>query len=188
MREGELQLGYGTVIAGIYFVAILLVSCYVYADSMNRISAVSWKSLQEASGISLSRLKSGLSITSVVVAGNRTKLYVNLTNDGTVKIDRIDFGEMDLILTYTDEGTNLTQTYWCYYNSVELTTHRWALNSSFTNPYPSIVNPLDWDPSEALSLVIQLPAANQMKHDAGGYLRVVLPKGSSDGHSFFTGT
>jgi archaellum component FlaF (FlaF/FlaG flagellin family) len=181
-------LGYGTVIAGIYFIAVLLLACYVYADSINRISTVSWRSLEEASGISLSRLKSGLSITSVLIAGNRTELYVNLTNDGTIKIDSIDFREMDVILTYTDEGTNLTQTYWCYYDSAEPTVHRWDLNSSFENPYPSIVNPLDWDPSETLALVVELPAANQMKQDTGGYLRVVLPGGSSDGHSFFTGT
>jgi archaellum component FlaF (FlaF/FlaG flagellin family) len=175
------------VIAGIYFVAILLFSCYVYADSMNRISTTSWKSLQEASSISLNRLRSGLSTTSVVVAGNRTKLYVNVTNDGTMKIDRANFEEMDVILTYTDENTNLKQTYWCYYNSLEPSKHRWSLNSSFANPYPSAVNPLDWDQSETLSLVVELPTVNQMKLDTVGYLRIVLPEGSSNGRSFSTG-
>jgi archaellum component FlaF (FlaF/FlaG flagellin family) len=187
MREGEPSLGYGTVIAGIYFVAILLFSCYVYADSMNRISTISWKSLQEASSINLNRLRSALSITSIVVANNRTRLYVNVTNDGTMKIDRADLGEMDVILTYTDENTNLKQTYWCYYDSLEPSRHRWALNSSFVNPYPSAVNPLDWDQSETLSLVVELPTGNQLKQDSVGYLRVVLPEGSSDGRSIFTG-
>jgi archaellum component FlaF (FlaF/FlaG flagellin family) len=180
-------LGYGTVIAGVFFVAVLLLSCYVYADSMNRISTISWRSLEAASSISLDKLRSALSIRNVVVA-NRTKLYVNVTNDGTVKVDRADFAGMDVILTYTDEPTGLTQTYWCYYNSVDSSRHRWSLNSSFTNPYPSIVNPLDWDPSETLSLIIELPVSNQFGNDTVGYLRVVLPEGSSNGLSFLTGT
>jgi archaellum component FlaF (FlaF/FlaG flagellin family) len=181
-------LGYGAVIAGIFFVAILLLSCYVYADSMNRISTISWRSLEAASSISLDKLRSALSIRNVIVAANRTKLYVNVTNNGTVKVDHADFAGIDVILTYTDEPTGLTQTYWCYYNSADSAKHRWSLNSSFTNPYPSIVNPLDWDPSETLSLIIELPVSNQFGNDTVGYLRVVLPEGSPNGLSFLTGT
>jgi archaellum component FlaF (FlaF/FlaG flagellin family) len=178
-------LGFGVVIAGVFFVAILLLSCYVYADSMNRISAISWRSLEAASSISLDKLRSALSIRNVVVAANRTKLYVNVTNDGTAKVDHADFALMDVILTYTNEPTNLTQTYWCYYNSADPSRHRWSLNS---NPYPAIVNPLDWDPSETLSLIIELPVSNQFENNTVGYLRVVLPEGSSNGLSFLTGT
>ena len=181
-------MGFGVVIAGVFFVAILLLSCYVYADSKNRISAISWRSLEAASSISLDKLRSALSIRNVVVAANRTKLYVNVTNDGSVKVDHAGFGLIDVVLTYTDEPTRLTQTYWCYYNSTDSSRHRWSLNSSFTNPFPSIVNPLDWDPSKTLSLIIELPVSNQFANDTVGYLRVVLPEGSSNGLSFLTGT
>lgn len=184
-------MGYGTIIAGIYFVAILLVSCYVYADSMNRMTAISWKSLQEGSSISIGRMRSGLSITNVSVVVYRTELYVNLTNDGAMKIDRDEFREMDIILTYTNETGNKA-TYWCYYNSDESSRHRWSIpeffpNTPFTNPYPSVVNPLDWDPSEVLLLVIDLPTNYQMKNCTVAYLRVILPEGSSNGRSFPTG-
>jgi archaellum component FlaF (FlaF/FlaG flagellin family) len=183
-------LGYGTIIAGIYFVAILLVSCYVYADSVNRMSTTSWKSLQEGSSISIGRMRSGLSITNVSVVKNRTELYVNLTNDGAVKIDWDEFREMDVILTYINETDNKA-TYWCYYSN-DSSRHRWSTpvlfpNTSFTNPYPSIVNPLDWDPSEVLLIVINLPTNYQMKNCTVAYLRVILPEGSSNGRSFPTG-
>jgi archaellum component FlaF (FlaF/FlaG flagellin family) len=178
----------GTVIAGVCFVAILLLSCYVYADSINRISTISWRNIEVASSIDLNKLETGLAIANVIVAANRTKLYLNATNTGAVKIDRANFAQMNVILTYTDENTNVTQTYWCYYNSTDSSRHRWSLNSSFTNPYPSTVNPLDWNPSETLSLVIELAAINQFRHDTFGYVKVVLPQGSSNGYSFFTGT
>lgn len=184
ISRGELQLGHGTVIAGVYFVAILLVSCYAYADSINRVSTISWRSLEAASSIRFDKLRSGLSISSAQVV--KGILYVDAINDGTVRISRAQFAKMDVILTYTEKQTGLTQTHWCYYNSTDSSRHRWSVNPSFTNPYPSIVNPLDWDPSETLSLVIALPASNQFKKDTIGYVKVVLPQGSSDGRSFLT--
>jgi len=178
----------GTLIAGVCFVAILLLSCYVYADSITRISTISWKNVEVASSIDLDKLKSGLTVANVIVAASRTKLYLNATNTGAIKIDRADFPQIDVILTYTDNKTDLRQTYWCYYNSANSSRHSWSLNSSFTNPYPSIVNPLDWNPSETLSLVVELAAVNQFKPDTYGYVELILPQGSSNGCSFFTGT
>jgi hypothetical protein len=152
-------------------------------------STISWRNIEVASSIDLDKLKTGLTIANVIVPSSRTKLYLNATNTGSVKIDRADFGQMDVILTYTDNKTDLTQTYWCYYNSNDSSKHRWSLNSSFIpNPFPSTVNPLDWNPSETLSLVIQLAAVNQFRNDTFGYVKVILPQGSSNGCSFFTGT
>jgi archaellum component FlaF (FlaF/FlaG flagellin family) len=181
-------MGYGTIIAGIYCVAILLVSFYVFADSVNRLSATSWKSLESAANMNMERLRSAVSITSVAVAGNWTRLYVNLTNIGEVKIDRSEFPEIDLLLTYTDNATGTVQTYWCYYDSIDSGTYRWTLNNTISpNPSPSIVNPLDWDPSETLAITIYLPLSNHFMINASGYLKVILPQGSSDGKVFFTG-
>jgi archaellum component FlaF (FlaF/FlaG flagellin family) len=187
----------GTVIAGVCLVAILLVSCYVYGDSLNRMSTISWRSLEVASSISLEKLKSGLSIAKVIVAADRTKLYVNATNTGTVKVDWAEFAQMDVILSYTEETTSLNLTYWCYYNSSDSPTHDssrhiWSLNYSFAPfaSYPSVVNPRDWDPSETLSLNVELPKSPfplHFKPDTVGYVKVILPQGSSD-ISFFTVT
>jgi archaellum component FlaF (FlaF/FlaG flagellin family) len=185
----------GTVIAGVCLVTVLLVSFYVYGDSMNRMSTISWRSIEVASSISLDKLRSGLSIVKVIVAAGRTKLYVNATNTGTIKIDRAEFAQMDVILAYTEETTNLNQTYWCYYNSsdspiYDSSRYTWSLNSSFANPFPSVVNPLDWDPSKTLSLVVQLPTSpfpHHFMNDTVGYVKVILPQGTSD-LSFFTVT
>jgi hypothetical protein len=51
-----------------------------------------------------------------------------------------------------------------------------------------MVNPLDWNPSDTLSLVIELATGNQFMPDTFGYVKVILPQGSSNGCSFFTGT
>jgi hypothetical protein len=183
----------GTLVAGACLVAILLVSCYVYGDSLNRVSTVSWRSLEVASSISLEKLRSGLSIVRVIVAADRTKLYVNATNTGTVKIDWAEFAQMDVILTYTeDTPPHLNQTYWCYYDSSDSSRHTWNLNSSFAPfaSYPSVVNPRDWDPSETLSLNVNLPTSPLPLHfmnNTVGYVKVILPQGTSD-ISFFTVT
>jgi len=183
-------LGQETVIGGVCFVAILLLSCYVYADSTNRLSTLSWRSLEVASSISSEKLNSRLSITGLAVAASGTKLYVNVTNDGSLKIAESSFAQIDVILTYTNEGTDVAQTYWCHFDSIDSSIHRWSLNSSLTpNPYPGIVNPLDWDPSETLSLVVELSTSNQFRSDTGydtGYVKIVLPQGSSNSCSFST--
>jgi hypothetical protein len=160
-------------------------------------STISWRSLQVASSISLEKLKSGLSIVKVTVAADRTKLYVNATNTGAVKVDWAEFAQMDVILSYTEETTNLTRTYWCYYNSSDSPTHdssrhTWSLNYSFAPfaSYPSVVNPRDWDTSETLSLNVELPTSPLALHyrpDTVGYVKVILPQGTSD-ISFFTVT
>jgi hypothetical protein len=173
------------VIAAVYFVAILLFSCYVYADSMNRISAISWKSLDVASNIRFDKLRSGVSISKAEVTHGNSPLYVDAINDGTARISRSDFAKMDIILTYTDRQTGLTNTRWCYYNSSDTSKCRWRLDPSFSsNPHPSIVNPLDWDPSETLSLIIQIPASEEFKGKTDGYVKVILPQGTSSGLSF----
>jgi hypothetical protein len=178
-------LGYVTVIAGVYFVTILLLSCYVYADSMNRSSAIAWKSLEVASNIQLDKLKSGLSISEVQVQHGKSPLYLDAINDGAIRIRRADFAKMDVILTYTDKGTGLAKTIWCYYNSSDTSRCRWRLDPSFpSNPHPSVVNPLDWDPSETLSLIIEIPASDEFKDKTFGYVKVVLPQGSSNGSNF----
>jgi hypothetical protein len=178
-------LGQETVIAGVCFVAILLFSFYVYADSMNRISAISWKSVDVASNIRFDKLRSGVSISKAEVNHGNSPLYVDAINDGTARISCSDFAKMDIILTYTDKITGLTETRWCYYNSSDTSRCRWTLDPSFaSNPHPSIVNPLDWDPSETLSLIIRIPASEQFKDKTDGYVKVVLPQGTSNGLSF----
>jgi hypothetical protein len=178
-------LGYGTVIGGVYFVMILLLSCYVYADSMNRMSAISWKSLEVASDIQYERLKSGIFISQVQVQHGHNPLYLDAINDGTITISRADFSRIDVILTFTDNATSLTTANWCYYNSSDASRCRWRLDPSLpSNPHPSAVNPLDWDPSETLSLVIEIPASNEFKDKSSGYVKVALPQGASNGLTF----
>jgi hypothetical protein len=181
-------LGFGTIIAGIYLVSVLLVSFYVYTDSISRLSTISWQNIQAASNMQIQKMRTAINVAAVDVAGNRTILYISMTNIGETKITRNDFASMDILLTYTNQMTGTTQTYWCYYGSGDATKHRWVVNSTiYPNPSPGIINPLDWDPSEVLAIVLTLPTSYQMSNGTMAYLKVVAPEGAMSGVSFSTG-
>lgn len=178
-------MGFGTIIAGIYFVAVLIVSGYVVTDTVNRMSNTSYDSVLTASSIQLEKLRSSLSVSGVRVAGGDAAIYVNLTNTGDAKIVSSDFPQIDVILTYTDNSTRITQTVWCYYGSTDLFQDRWLLNSTISpNPFPAVVNPLDWDPSKTLSITIDLAQPHQITPGSIAYLKVILPGGSSTARTF----
>lgn len=178
--------GYGTVIAGIYFTAILLTACYVLSDSMNRMSTSSVGSLKDLSTIEVQRLRSSCSIDSLGISGRNT-LFIDLENIGDVKVVKSDYWKIDVLLTYQDEATHITGTYWCYYDSSDTSKHRWRLDPEVTpNPSPDVVNPLDWDPSEALSIVIYLPSGKRVHDNTNGYVTIALPPGATCGRWFRT--
>ena len=178
-------MGFGTIIAGIYFVAVLIVSGYVVTDTVSRMSNTSYESVVSASSIQLAQLRSSASITGILVGSGADEIYVNLTNTGNLKIVSSDFPQIDVILTYTDNSTGLTQTHWCYYGSNDITQDRWSLNSAIhPNPFPAVVNPLDWDPSKTLSITIELAQPSVIMSGSTGYLKIVLPQGSSTAQTF----
>ena len=177
-------MAFGTVIAGVYLVGLILISFYVLADSFNRMSTASLMSLDNEMKIKMEALGSAVEITNITVSSDRTRLYVNLTNTGDVKITRSQFVDIDILLTYAN-SSGMTQTYWCYYNSSEPNEPRWTLNSTITpNPSPEVLNPLDWDPSKSLAITIQLASSNNLLQGSTGYLKVILPQGTSNGKDF----
>lgn len=178
-------MGYSTIIAGIFFVATLIVSFYVYADSATRMSNISLQSLQSASSIQLEKIRSSAHIGSILVSGDFSRLYVNITNTGDLKITQDTFSAIDLLITYTDNATGVTQTYWCQFNSSDPSTYRWIVNSTITpNPFPAIIDPLNWDPSKTLSITVELPTPHDIKPGTVGYLKVILPPGTSTAQAF----
>jgi hypothetical protein len=157
---------------------------YVTVDAVSRVSTASWESIERATGLAQAKLNSAIQITNITTAGGRTILYVVIENVGKTKIVRDDFSAIDVLVTYTNQN-GISQTYWCYFNSLDSTKIRWNLNSTiYPNPWPAVVNPLDWNPSDSLAIVVQLPAQSQMRQNAAGYVEVVLPTGASAGGSF----
>jgi archaellum component FlaF (FlaF/FlaG flagellin family) len=179
-------MGFGTVVAGIYFVAILLVSCYVYADLVTRTSSISFRSIESASSIQMEKLRSSANIGSILLASDHTKVYANITNTGEIKIVNASLQYIDILITYTDNRTGVTQSYWCYYDPHNSTIRdRWFLNWTIhPNPFPAIINPLDWDPSKTLSITIELGASHQIRARTDGHLKLILPLGSSSEQKF----
>ena len=177
-------MGFGTIIAGVYFVTVLVVSGYVITDTVNRLSSSSYESVLTAASIQLNKLGSAANITGVSLGGGGGAIYVNLTNTGEVKIVSADFQYIDIILTYTD-SSSITQTHWCYYDSNDPSLDRWSLNSTFSpNPFPSVVDPQDWNPAKTLSITIELAQSQYLMPGSVGYLKVILPGGSSTADTF----
>ena len=56
-------MGFGTIIAGVYFLAVLIVSGYVITDTVNRMSETSYESVLTAAKIQFNKLDSSASIT-----------------------------------------------------------------------------------------------------------------------------
>lgn len=178
-------MGFGTIVAGIYFVAVLIMSCYVYANSVNQLSNASIQSIEGATSIQLERLRSSAQITNITLSSDGSELFVNVTNTGDVTVPSTDFQQIDIFVTYTDNSSGVTNTTWCYYRSFNPAQDRWALNSTiFPNPSPAMVDPLNWDPSKILSITIQLAAPHHVRPGSPGYLKIVLPQGSSTAESF----
>jgi len=178
-------MGFATIVAGIYLVAVLIVSFYVCANSVNQLSTASIQSIQGATSIQIQRLESSAQISQVAVSPDESKLFVNVTNNGDMKVPNSAFQEIDVFVTYTDNSTGMTQTYWCYYNSANPAQDRWALNSTITpNPFPATVDPYNWDPSKTLSITIQLAVPHHIQPGTTVYLKIILPEGSSTADSF----
>jgi hypothetical protein len=172
-------------VAGIYFVAVLIMSLYVYAGSVTQLSNTSIQSIEGATSIQLERLRSSALISNITVSQDTSELFVTVINTGDIKISSTDFQSIDILLTYTDNATGISQTSWCYYQSTNTTQNRWTLNSTIVpNPYPATVDPLDWNPSKTLAIVIQLGTPHHIRSGTGGYLKIVLPQGSSAAQSF----
>jgi len=177
--------GHGTVLAGICFMTVLLTASYVFVDSIYRTSTSSASSLRDVSSIEIVRLKSSCSMLSIYEK-DRDKVYVELQNSGNVKVVASDFWRIDVLLTYVDDATSTKVTYWCYYNTSDTSKHRWILDPAESpNPSPTAVNPLDWDPSETLSIVIYIPSSAKIKRNTSGYVIVALPSGSTCGGQFY---
>lgn len=179
---------FGAVFAGISSVMLLITAGCIYVDSINRTTLRSVEDIKNASSIRIQELQSGASVSSVTVDVSRRKLDVNLLNIGSIRICRADFQRMDAFLTYIDDSTGIKQTYWFYFNSSDTSKHRWRLTPGVTpNPFPAVVNPLDWDPSETLSITLELPSSNQIRRKTDAYVSVVLPSGYKCGRAFYVG-
>ena len=177
-------MGFGTIIAGVYFLAVLIVSGYVITDTVNRMSETSYESVLTAGNIQMNRLGSSASITEFSISppsgSDGGVINVNLLNTGEVKIVAEDFSKIDILLTYTDT-VDETQTYWCSYQADGYdantpTQVQWWTNG---NPSPAVVDPSNWDPSKTLSITITLPSSQPIVSGSDVYLKVVLPGGSS---------
>jgi archaeal flagellar protein FlaF len=160
------MMGFGTVIAAMVSVAIILLASYICSNG----------GFYMADGITDSVMKmqeneNEILKTKIEITGNytdETDIFVFLRNTGSTKIE--DFNHMDVIVNYTNTSGN-AKTIWIPYQNVTTSENRWIVKSIS----PDLVNPGILDPDEKMELQIKLK--DSLKNGSVDWLMVAAPNG-----------
>jgi flagellar protein FlaF len=162
------MMGFGTVIASMISIAILLLASYVCSYGgfyMTDILANSAMEMQENKN---EILKTRIEITNIYA--NESKVFVSLQNTGSIKIG--DYGYMDVIVKYSD-ASGTVKTIWVpYQEGAGTSQNRWAVS----NINPDLVNPGIFDPGEKMELKVLLE--DSLKNESVNWIMVAAPNGA----------
>ena len=172
-------MGFGTVIATIFSVTLLVVATFVIMsilfDSTDMIST-SFKELKENSN---EQLKTEISVSTVIASASNVNVSIN--NTGHVKIT--DFQNMDVLIRYYSYSESETSNIkWIpYTEGLPPASNTWTDNGIS----PDVINPGILDPDEAMNMWIKVdpPVWNQSENN---WLQITTPNGVS-ASSYFNG-
>ena len=166
-----------TVLAGLVVITTFLVTSVLLFGTFLSTSVSQGESLKVLTHVSSDRLGSGLAITSAaVVTPGGPDVAVQVDNSGNQSVVR--FGEMDVILKYTDTDNNAALTY-LVYTSGSLGSNQWTVAA--TGVQPDSFNPGMWDPGESLPIDLQVSPA--IKAGTAADVVVGTPWGINDNSS-----
>jgi len=161
-------MGFGTVIAAMISVTVILLASYVCSSGgfyMTDVLASSVLEMQENKG---DILKTGIKITRINT--DKTDIFVSLNNTGSTKIG--DFDYMDVIVNYSNTS-DTAKTIWIPYQEGAGTLEsKWAVG----NISPDLVNPGVLDPGEEMELKILLNES--LKDGSANWIMVAAPNGA----------
>ncbi len=141
----------GIVIAGLAVITMLLVASSVMFSTFLNGSISGAQSLKLLTQANVKRAGSAMSLSSGgFLEGGTTDLSVNADNTGSQPVPR--FGEMDVIVEYTDDDDKAVLTRLRYVSS-SIGNNQWTLST--TGVTPDVFNPGIWDSDE--KLFIDLP-------------------------------
>ena len=171
------MMGFGTVIAAMVSVSIILLTSYVCSNGGFYMADRITDSVMEMQDNENDILKTGIEITNISTH-NETNINVSLNNKGSTKIG--DFDHMDVIVNYFDTSDNAKTRWIPYRQSVSKLENSWT-NGNIT---PDIVNPEILDPDEEIELKISLE--DPMKDEKKNWIMVVAPNGAKASRYFDT--
>ncbi len=145
----------GIVIAGLAVITTLLVASSIMFSTFLNNSISDAQSLKQLTQVNVKRAGSAMSINGgSFYAGGNTDLSVNADNTGSQPVPR--FGEMDVIVEYTDASNNAVITRLDYVGS-GIGANQWTLST--TGVTPDVFNPGIWDSDERLYIDLQVDPA-----------------------------
>jgi len=164
----------GVLIAGMVVMATFLLTSAVMFGTFLATTVSQGQSLKELTEMNQKRAGSALSITAASVdSPGGTDVTVQAGNTGNQSVTR--FGEMDVILRYTDVDDKAVLTY-LRYSSIVLGDNQWTV--AVTGVQPDSFNPKMWDPGESLPLDLRVNPA--IKSGTPAQVVVGTPWGVSD--------
>lgn len=167
-------MGFGTVIAAMVSVAIILLASYVCSNGGFYMADRITNSVMEMQENENEILKTGIEITGYYTDGTNISLYLH--NTGSTKIK--DFDHMDVIVNYSNQSGNAKTRWIPHQEDAGNLINEWTVNKTF-NPdlgSPDFVNPGIFDPDEKMKLQISLE--DSLKNNSINWIMVATPNGA----------
>jgi archaeal flagellar protein FlaF len=162
------MMGFGTVIASMISVAILLLASYVCSNGGFYMADVLSNSMIEMQENENEILKTGIEITNISV--DKANIFVSLHNTGSTKVG--DFDYMDVIVKYSN-ASGSAKTIWIpYQGDAGTLKNKWTVG----NISPDMVNPGILDPGEEMKLQILLE--DSLENESVNWIMVAAPNGA----------
>ena len=166
-----------TVLAGMLVITTFLLTSVLMFGTFLSTSVSQGESLKVLTDVGGKRLGSALTITSAsVVTPGGTDVAVQVDNSGSQSVVR--FGELDVILEYTDTDSNAALRY-LPYTSGAPGNNQWTIAT--TGVQPDSFNPGMWDPGETLPIDLRVSPA--IKSGTAAEVVVGTPWGVNDNSS-----
>ena len=167
------MMGFGTVIASMLSVAILLLASYVCSSGGFYMADVLANSVMEMQENENEILRTGIEITNI--SADEAGVFVSLHNTGSTKVGDYDY--MDVIVKYSNASGN-TKTIWIPYEDAGAFENKWIVG----NISPDLVNPGILDPDEEMKLQILLE--DSLENESINWIMVVAPNGARNSGYF----
>lgn len=161
------MMGFGTVIASMLSVAILLLAFYVCSSGGFYMADVLANSVMEMQENENEIMKTEIEITNI--SANEAGIFVSLNNTGSTKVGDYDY--MDVIVKYSNTS-GIAKTIWVpYQGDSDALEDKWTVG----NISPDLVNPGILDPDEEMKLQIILD--DSLKNGSKNWIMVATPNG-----------
>lgn len=162
------MMGFGTVIASMISVAILLLASYVCSSGGFYMADVLANSVMEMQENENEIMKTEIEI--INISADEAEIFMYLNNTGSTKIGNFDY--MDVIVKYSNTSGTVKTIWIPYQEDAGILENKWIVG----NISPDLVNPGILDPGEEMELQILLE--DSLKNESVNWLLVAAPNGA----------